>query len=219
MKQEVVEHYDSIADSFTESSNEYCNQKYLEEISRYVKNDYKILEMGCGTGLLLSKVKAKTKVGCDLSGKLLNQLKPKNVRLVKADAENLPFQNNDYNLVYHVNLLEHVPNPGKVVKEGIRVLKKGGKQIIITPNGDIGLLLEIAEKLKLKAPEGPHAFLKTKHLKQLQKGLPVKLIDYRKMVLFPKGPSFVLKFGEILETLPLISNFGFFHLMVLEKIN
>ncbi len=144
----------------------------------------------------------------------LGQFKFKGVKLVQADAEDLPFKSNQFDLVYNINLLEHVPYPEKAVSEAIRVLKKGGKFIAITPNGNIGWLLEIADKLKLKAPEGPHNFLKTRDMKRLNKGLPAKIVDYRKIVLFPKGPEKLLNFLEKIE--PELC-FGFFHLIVMKK--
>lgn len=214
MKEEVLKHYEDIADEFTDISNEYCNQRYLQEISKYVKSKFSILELGCGTGLLLSKLKAKQRTGCDLSPKLIKQFKHKNIKLVQGDAEKLSFESSKYDLVFHVNLLEHVPNPSRVVQEANRVLKKGGKQIIITPNGDIGWLLEIAEKLKLKTPEGPHKFLTTKTMKELLYGLPISVISSSKFILFPKGPKFILNTAEKLEKfIPL----GFFHLFILKK--
>lgn len=215
MKKEVQDHYDSIADDFTDLSNKYCNTRYQKEIEKHIKKDMGVLEVGCGTGLLLSKIKAKKRTGCDLSGNLIKQFKHKGVKLIQADAEELPFKSNKFDVVYNINLLEHVPYPKKAVSESLRVLKKGGKFIAITPNGDIGWLLEIADKLKLKAPEGPHNFLDSRAIKKLNKGLPGKIIDYRKIVLFPKGPERIL---DVLEKLEPIIKCGFFHIIILEKI-
>ena len=214
-KAQVQKHYDSIADGFTDLSNQYCNSRYKKEIEKHINPNMNILEIGCGTGLMLSTIKAKKRTGCDLSEKLIKQFKHNGVKLIQADAEDMPFKDNQYDLVYNINLLEHVPNPKKAVKEAIRVLKKKGKYIAITPNGDIGWLLEIADKLKLKAPEGPHKFLKTRDMRTLNKDLPVKMIGLRKIVLFPKGPDRLL--GKLAELEPKLK-FGFFHVLILEKI-
>ena len=75
MKKEVLDHYESIADKFTDVSNKYCNERYRQEISKYVREKNSVLDIGCGTGLLLSKVMARKRYGIDLSPKLLRQMK------------------------------------------------------------------------------------------------------------------------------------------------
>ncbi len=218
MKREVLEHYEELADRFGDVSNKYCNERYRREIEKYASEKTVVLDIGCGTGLLLSRISAKRRVGIDLSPRLLGQLRKSGLNLIRADAESLPFKEGSFGLVYSVNLLEHVPHPEKVVLEGLRVLQKGGRLVLITPNGDIGLLLEIADALKLKAPEGPHRFLTSKRLKRIiraaEKRYTVRILAMKKLVLFPKGPKAFLRIMERIEPgLPL----GFFHLVVIEK--
>lgn len=218
MKKEVLEHYEGIAGKFTDLSNQYCNERYRREISSFIGKEDSVLDIGCGTGLLLSKLEAKKRVGVDLSAALLSQLKKKELNLIRADAERLPFKERTFDVAYSVNLLEHVPHPAQVVSEGMRVLKNGGKLILITPNGDMSLFLEIADRLKLKAPEGPHKFLGSRRMKSLIKREmkdSARIAKYNKFVLVPKGPKKLLRLAERLERgLP----FGFFHILVLEKI-
>ena len=215
MKREVLDHYESLADEFDEVSNKYCNERYRREVERYLRKEMAVLEVGCGTGLLLSKINVRKKLGCDFSKRLLAQLRERDFQLIGADAESLPFKADSFDLVYSVNLLEHVPHPDKVISEGMRVLKRGGKLVLITPNGDIGLVWEMFDRLRLKAPEGPHRFLTTGRIWRIIKSQNLRVIKIDKFVLLPSGPGFVLKFFEGVERfLPFL---GFFHLVVLEK--
>lgn len=216
MKKEVLSHYDSLASEFTNLSNKYCNSRYLLELEKYVKPSCSVLEVGCGTGLLLSGLGAGKKAGCDLSGKLLSQIRSADFLRVQADAEFLPFKDRSFDVVYSINLLEHVPHPERVIKESQRVLKKGGKLILITPNGDWNLLLEVADRLGLKAPEGPHHFLTSGSLKRLLARRGISILTSRKMVIVPSGPGFLKRFGERLEKKT--GSIGFFHLAVAEKL-
>lgn len=55
-----------------------------------------------------------------------------NVDIV-ADAAKMPFRNNSADFIILDTVLEHVPEPYSIVKETLRVLKKGGKCICIVP--------------------------------------------------------------------------------------
>ena len=55
-----------------------------------------------------------------------------NVDIV-CDIEQLPFKDNSVDLILNIAVLEHVPNPDKVVKEIHRVLKKKGKVFSLFP--------------------------------------------------------------------------------------
>lgn len=81
----------------------------------------KILNIGCGN---------------DTYGSWFVDLYPSRPNVIKCnvDEEKLPFPENFFDEVYSRNLLEHLKNPGVVIKEMKRVLKKGGKLIIITDN-------------------------------------------------------------------------------------
>ncbi|MEA3398685.1 MAG: class I SAM-dependent methyltransferase [Patescibacteria group bacterium] len=55
-----------------------------------------------------------------------------NVDIV-ADITDLPFENNSVDFVISEFVIEHMPNPGKLIKEILRVLKPGGKIYITAP--------------------------------------------------------------------------------------
>ena len=48
-----------------------------------------------------------------------------------GDAENIPFNDNSFDLVYSNGVIHHTPNTTQVVKEIYRVLKPGGRCIIM----------------------------------------------------------------------------------------
>lgn len=49
-------------------------------------------------------------------------------------GESLPFADNSFDVVYSINILEHVLDPAAVVDEAIRVLKPGGTFQFVIPN-------------------------------------------------------------------------------------
>lgn len=52
---------------------------------------------------------------------------------LRADAERLPFPDRHFEGAFAVSLLEHLPDPGTVIEEMIRVLAPGGRLVLISP--------------------------------------------------------------------------------------
>lgn len=50
---------------------------------------------------------------------------------IQGDAEQLPFTKDNFDIVYSNGVLHHTPNTAKAVKEVLRVLKPGGRAIIM----------------------------------------------------------------------------------------
>jgi ubiquinone/menaquinone biosynthesis C-methylase UbiE len=88
----------------------------------------KILEVGCGTGgnIRYFKKKGIRIQGVDISGDV--------GATIVADAEKLPFENNYFDQVLILDVLEHVTDDKKALKEALRVVKPGGLVIITVPN-------------------------------------------------------------------------------------
>ena len=195
MTSNVHNHYANLAKQYDKKLNLYCQNRFLRIIKKYTKG--KILDVGCGTGYAQRRV-GKNTIGLDLTYELLEL--NKNSR-VCGDALNIPFKTNSFDLVYSINIIEHVKHPQKLINECKRVLKKNCILILITPNGGMEFALDIAEKLNLKLPEGEHKFLLFNELHRLVKKSNMKIIFAKKFVLFPMRAGFITLFLEQLETL------------------
>lgn len=102
-----------------------------------------VLEIGCGIGYgayLLAELNSKIMIRAvdyDLQTiKLAQSIWPDNHRLIfeKAKAEDLPFENGSFDTVVAFEVIEHIKQTHKFLKEVKRILKKGGKLIGSTPN-------------------------------------------------------------------------------------
>lgn len=59
---------------------------------------------------------------------------PPEVSVVRADLNELPFEEDTFDLAFSRSVLEHLPDPNKTFQEFARVLKKGGQLVLVTPN-------------------------------------------------------------------------------------
>lgn len=58
---------------------------------------------------------------------------PSNVRFLIGDGTNLSFQNESFDTIVNIQVLEHTFEPFKMFSECVRVLKKGGYGIFLVP--------------------------------------------------------------------------------------
>lgn len=97
-----------------------------------------ILDVGAGTGRLAVKLQAAgAKItALDISEKILNKLERKNIKIkiIVADAENLPFTDNSFDIVLAAFLLVHLKDPIIFFTESYRVLKSGGQFLLTSIN-------------------------------------------------------------------------------------
>jgi len=125
-------------EAITENRNEL--EPFIAEYAQFDKwAGKKILEVGCGAGsdlLRFARAGAQT-VGIDLSPKSAflakSRLHTYNCQgdVLVADAENLPFKGNEFELIYSWGVLHHTPNPERAIHEIYQVLKPGGEICIM----------------------------------------------------------------------------------------
>ena len=95
--------------------------------------DKKVLDLGCGTGVYLSKF-GDGSIGVDFSIPNLKKICLRNLTGVRADLDRrLPFRNGSFEAVFCSHVLEHVVSPLELLREASRVLKHEGIIIIALP--------------------------------------------------------------------------------------
>ncbi len=106
---------------------------------KYDLTGVRVLDFGCGNGNFLLKTKkiAKEIVGIEIDKRFYSVFEKANLK-VFPDLKSASIQNMDVITMFHV--LEHLPNPRKVLVELQDVLKPGGKIIIEVPNSNDALL-------------------------------------------------------------------------------
>ena len=102
-----------------------------------IKDDFVILDIGSYDGFIsysLKKTFPNLKITIiDIDELGLQLAKGLGLNTVRASALALPIQDNRVDVVLCLDLIEHVKDDDRLVKEISRVLRKGGKVILSTP--------------------------------------------------------------------------------------
>jgi ubiquinone/menaquinone biosynthesis C-methylase UbiE len=98
------------------------------EFVRRFATDRDVLEVGCGTGLVLSRIArfARCARGVDLSPRMLDQARARQLDVQLGSATDLPFEDGTFDVSCSFKVLAHVPEIELALAEMARVVRPGG---------------------------------------------------------------------------------------------
>ncbi len=146
----------------------------LDEILGLDTHSYTCLDIGCSSGIVSTAMAPRftSMVGLDIDKLALSDIEPahdqKSVFLL-GDAMQMPLKEETFDMIFCLQVYEHVPDDERMMSEIFRVLKPGGYVIFSGPNRLF--------------PIEPHYFLPFLHW------LPAKLAD-RYLRVTGKGSSY-----------------------------
>ena len=99
----------------------------VELVERYARGK-DVLEVGCGTGLILDRVArfAARARGIDLSSGMLTRAATRGLCVAQASATELPIATRSVDVAYSFKVLAHVPDIAGALREMARVVRPGG---------------------------------------------------------------------------------------------
>jgi ubiquinone/menaquinone biosynthesis C-methylase UbiE len=133
--------YDGETDRHTRCIEPMADRKVRlynhEWIIKNTREGDHVLDVGCSDGELcyLLKEFKRHPAGIDVSPRAIEIAKghQPNVPFQQAYAEQIPYQDELFDVVCSTEMLEHVKDPLVCLKEMIRVLKKGGRLLFTVP--------------------------------------------------------------------------------------
>ena len=113
----------------------YFYNKYRTEVLARVAGvpNHEILEVGCGEGMMFDGTDIAP-VQMDVSMRRVLHAKEKGRAVLCGDGYHLPFADASFSVVLLIAILEHTSQPWRVLAEARRVLKPGGRAIMVVPN-------------------------------------------------------------------------------------
>lgn len=109
--------------------------KQFDFVKKYIKKNFKILDIGCRTGGYLKKLSEngyKNLFGIDVSQYALKLCREK-FDCCEMDLMNMGFPDKTFDYVHMSHVLEHVPNPIVALKNVSEALKENGLLFIEVP--------------------------------------------------------------------------------------
>lgn len=101
-----------------------------------LKPGERLLDLGCGRGEFLKGFAGlgMTAEGLDQCSTAKDLNKGYKVEIADFDKEALPYEDNSFDAIFCKSVIEHFYYPDKIFKEAYRILKPGGKFIVMTPD-------------------------------------------------------------------------------------
>lgn len=116
----------------------------------------KLLDIGCGMGVIAKELEKKgfEVCGMDMSSVAVGRAKENGINAIVHDVDEggIPFENDQYDVVWAGDVVEHVFDPINLLEEMQRVVKRGGKILITIPN-DMNLHQRLSIFLTGKSPQ------------------------------------------------------------------
>ena len=193
-QRKVAEHFDRLAeeyDAWKEKASYYYD--LMADIYRqFIPEGSSVLEIGCGTGTLLAKVLPSRGVGIDISPKMIAiaAVRHPGLRFLVADAAVLRLPET-FDYVMIPDVIEHLADiPGTF--SAVRDVCHPETRVMLTCVNPLWApVLHLAERLKMKMPEGDHRWLPKHEIVRIARDRGFALAAHRGRILLPKRIPFL----------------------------
>jgi len=125
-------------------------QRYKELLLSFEssRKTNKILDIGCGYGFFLTVAKELgwEVYGTELSNKAAEHCIKNGISMHLGDLDTNTFSEHEFDVIVAIELIEHINTPKAFAEQTHRLLRKGGKLYITTPNFNSILRYRLKEK-------------------------------------------------------------------------
>jgi len=112
-----------------------------KELEKVLKKEDRVLDLGCGEGIVAKVVFGKREVGWGVDNDKEMVRRARRSRVYKevflADGGDIPLRLGSVDLVFSNSVLEHIERLGRVLGECRRILKRGGYLVFTVPSDNL----------------------------------------------------------------------------------
>lgn len=185
----VTEHFDGLAAEYDawKGKASYYYGLLAGIYRRIIPEGSSVLEIGCGTGTLLAATRPARGVGVDISPKMIEIAAARHpaYRFLVADAAALRLSET-FDYVMIPDVIEHLADVPGMFRALQGICHPGTRVVLTCANPLWEPVLELAERLKLKMPEGDHRWLPKREIVRIAGDAGFRLAAHRGAILLPK---------------------------------
>jgi len=169
-KQKIYNHFEKLASTYTKYKKRfsYYWNDIISYLNYFLTQDLSILDIGCGTGDTLNKLKGKRKLGIDISPKMIEQAKKNysNIEFQVMDAENITIEEK-FDVILLSNVIGYFENVQDILSSLKKVCKPNTRIIFTYYNHFWEPLLRFGEFIGIKKKSPKQNWLSVKDIKNL----------------------------------------------------
>ncbi len=134
------------------------------------------LDVGCGTGWAVGEVANLAGgrgvfYGVDLSPKMIEKAREnfqggENIHFLQANVESIPLDSESFDAIICTNSFHHYPRPDRALAEMQRLLKRGGKLVILDPTAN-SWIAKVGDKIARRMEPEHVRMYSTKEFQQM----------------------------------------------------
>lgn len=114
-------------------------EKEVELVTSGLQGCTQVLSIGCGPALVEAEVRRRHPaikvVGIDISPEMVKQA-PSDIPVSQGDGQHLDFEERTFDGALFLTSLEFIPDYEQAIREAYRVLRNGGKIVVLMLNPD-----------------------------------------------------------------------------------
>jgi len=195
-------------DVFYEDLQKMQDGYYVEKRSEYdivlnkLEQGEKVLEVGCGDGVFLEKLRDKNieAIGLEFNGLAVEKCLAKGLKVLKEPIENFASENLErFDTVVLFQVLEHIYDVKSFIQSLLSCLKKGGKLIFAVPDNS-PYYQNFRMHLTLNLPPHHMGLWNAESFKNLEKVFDVSLVSIDYDDDYGSFPKYVYFMGDLLLT-------------------
>lgn len=178
----------NIAQEKTGSLSPFLKNQRFIHVGQEIKDNSSILDVGCGSGefkVYLNKIRS----GIQYYGVDIKKFWEDDDHLIVANLmTEIPkeLENRKFDYITALALIEHIPEPERLIEQSKKLLKKNGRIIITTPHPIGRIIHDTGARLGVfsnSASEEHEDFLDKNDFLKFAKKYSLKLIKYQRFLM------------------------------------
>lgn len=220
MGSQIEKHFDKIAKNYDyfKRRNWYYYQNLKALYKKLIPEGKSVLEVGCGTGDLISILGTKEAVGIDISLEMIKIAREKHSGIVFEAKIIENFESKiQFDYIFLADVIEHMENIPSAM-EGLRKICNSKTKVIFTYANPLWEpILMFLEKMKLKMPEGPHYRIPYYNFKKILENYGFETKERGWRLLFPAYiPVFSFLVNDYFHHIPGLKRLGMLEYLILK---